>query len=279
MRLAGLIGDPVEHSLSPVMPNAAFAACGIDARYDLWHSSHVDVPARLESLRAGNVLGANVTVPHKEIVAALLDELSPTARRIGAVNTIINRDGHLSGDNTDAWGFARTIEHALPGDAWTAVVVGAGGAARAVLVALQDAGAARVTLINRTPDRAESLARELSATGSVPIGSAGLDALNDEVTGASILVNATSIGWHGDDLPFPEEVLDGLAPSALVIDLTYRSTSLLRAAQARDLHTADGLPMLVHQGARSFTLWTGIDAPLDVMFAAVATEQARREQG
>ena len=279
MRHAGLIGDPVEHSLSPVMHNAAFAACGIDARYDLWHSSHVDVPARLESLRAGNVLGANVTVPHKEIVAALLDELSPTARRIGAVNTIINRDGHLSGDNTDAWGFARTIEHALPGDAWTAVVVGAGGAARAVLVALQDAGAARVTLINRTLQRAESLARKLSATGSVPIGSAGLDALNDHLMGASILVNATSIGWYGDDLPFPEEVLDGLAPSALVIDLTYRSTSLFRAAQARDLRTADGLPMLVHQGARSFTLWTGIDAPLDVMFAAVATEQARREQG
>ena len=147
--------------------------------------------------------------------------------------------------------------------------------ARAIL---QDAGAARVTLINRTPKRAASLARELSATGSVPIGSAGLDALNDEITGASILVNATSIGWHGDDLPFPEEVLDGLAPSALVIDLTYRSTSLLRAAQARDLHTADGLPMLVHQGARSFTLWTGIDAPLDVMFAVVAAEQARRAQ-
>jgi shikimate dehydrogenase len=277
MQMAGLIGDPVAHSLSPVMHNAAFAALGIDATYELWPTPLAELADRVASLRGGNVLGANVTVPHKEAVVPLVDEVSPTASRIGAVNTVIPRDGLLVGDNTDAYGFAKSLEEELGGRTiGRAVMVGAGGASRAVLVALQEAGALGMLLANRTVGKAEALARELGSDGLPAIEPIGLDLLPAAAGGAHVLVNATAVGWHGDELPFGEGVLDLLSPEAIVVDLTYRSTALLRAASARGLRVLDGLPMLVHQGARSFELWTGQAAPLEVMFQAVRAEHARR---
>ncbi len=277
MLKAGLIGEPVSHSLSRVMHNAAFAHLGIDAVYDLWETPLADLPGRVETLRLPDMLGANVTVPHKQAVIPLVDELSVVAQRVGAVNTIIPRAGLLVGDNTDAYGFARSLDEAATGRVpGRAVVVGAGGASRAVLVALQDAGVPEIVLVNRTPSRAAELAEDLSLPGAAPIEVGEFGRLVNLAQGADVLINATSVGWHGDELPFDREVLQGLSPQAVVVDLTYRETSLLRLALASGLAVLDGLPMLIHQGARSFELWTGQDAPLDVMRGAVVAEQERR---
>lgn len=277
MRFAGLIGDPVEHSLSPVMHNAAFRALGLEGEYRLWQTTLDDLAARIDAVRDDACLGANVTVPHKQAVLPYLDEVSTTARRIGAVNTIIPRDGTLAGDNTDAYGFARSLEViAGTGGLDLAIVVGAGGAARAVLVSLQEQGAREIWLVNRTIDRAEALAADLASDGVATINTAPVGSLPHLATNASVLVNATSIGWHGDELPFDASVVAALPGTAAVMDLTYRSTALLRLAAARGLRSIDGLPMLVHQGARAFTLWTGREAPVEVMTRAVEAEQARR---
>lgn len=271
MRRAGVIGEPVEHSLSPAMHNAAFAALGIDARYDLWGTALADLPARIATLRAPDVLGANVTVPHKQAVMPLLDETSETARRIGAVNTIIPQGDRLRGDNTDAVGFRRSIEAAWPRRRIArAVILGAGGASRAVIVALQEMGVETITISNRTPAKATALAGEFGIASETwdEVAVAAFPA-------ADILVNATALGWHGE-MPIPVAALDRLPAGSLVMDLTYRQTPLLRAAGGRGLDVLDGLGMLVHQGARSFELWTGAEAPVDLMREAVLAEQARR---
>lgn len=271
MRIAGVIGDPVEHSLSPHMHNAAFHALGMDARYELWGTPLDALPERIASLREPDILGANVTVPHKQSVIPLVDEISETARLIGAVNTIIPSQGQLIGDNTDAWGFRRSIEIAFPEtEIQSAVVLGAGGASRAVIVALQQMGVRTITLANRTQAKATKLATEFG------VGEAAWDAVADYTfPSADLLVNATALGWH-DEMPIPANALQHLQRQALVMDLTYRETPLLRAAARAGLGTLDGLGMLVHQGARSFALWTGQEPPVDVMQQAVLDEQARR---
>ena len=277
MKLAALIGDPVAHSLSPVMHNAAFAHLGIDARYELWHTSLGDLADRVAGLRSEAILGANVTVPYKHDVLPLVDEVSETARRIGAVNTIIPRDGRLLGDNTDAYGFVRSLEKLVPlGSLSSVLIVGAGGASRALLVSLQDAGVPAIHLLNRTVARAESLVESLAGADLPQIQAHTLDALPALARTASVLVNATSVGWHGDELPFDQGIIDALPNSAVVMDLTYRTTALIRQATARGLRTLDGLPMLIYQGARSFELWTGQQAPVEIMTEAVRQEQARR---
>lgn len=277
MLVCGLIGDPVEHSLSAYMHNAAFAELGLDARYDLWPTTVEELPARLASLREAGVLGANVTVPHKQAVIPLLDDVSKTARRVGAVNTLIPRDGLLLGDNTDAWGFGQSLRELTRGSSpVSALVVGSGGAARAVLVSLQDAGVADIRLVNRTQATADRLAADLNGADRPTIVAEVWTRLADLARSTQLVVNATSIGWHGDDLPFDRSIVDRLADDAVVMDLTYRSTALLRLAAARGLAAGDGLPMLIHQGARAFELWTGQAAPVDVMTHAVREAQAAR---
>lgn len=272
---AGLIGDPVAHSLSPVMHNAAFAALGLTATYALWPTPLADLPARIAHIRAGDVLGANVTVPHKQAVIPLLDRLTDVARLAGAVNTIVVQEGGLLGDNTDVAGFARAVAERRPG--WAprrAVVLGAGGAARAVLVALSELGRGTIRLTNRTRERADSLASTLP---SVPIEVILWDNLAGALDGVDLLVNATSLGWHAGELPIEQPLVDRLAPDALVADLTYRETDLLKMAIASGRDALDGLPMLVYQGAASFERWTGRVAPVAVMRAAIEGEQARRQ--
>lgn len=271
MQRAALIGNPVDHSLSPFMHNAAFRALGIDAVYELWHTEADDVPTAVARVREPGILGANVTVPHKQAVMPLVDELTETARRIGAVNTLVSNGNSLLGDNTDAFGFRRAIEErygSLTGE--RAVILGAGGAARAVIVALQEMGLRSLTIANRTRARAEALATGLGAS-VVDWDDAPERAFPD----AGVLVNATSLGWH-DELPVDAGALAALRAGALVVDLTYRDTALLRAASASGLRTLDGLGMLVHQGARAFSLWTAREAPVDAMREAVLSEQARR---
>jgi shikimate dehydrogenase len=258
----GLIGNPVEHSRSPRMHNAAFRALGMNHIYELWHTEADGVGDRVASIRAADVAGANVTVPHKEAVMPYLDEVSATAQRIGAVNTIIPKGNRLVGDNTDAYGFRASIRERY-GDIspQRAVVLGAGGASRAVIGALQEMGASEVLIANRAMDRAVRLAEDLNAA---PLA---WDNLADVLEATDVLVNATALGWH-DEVVMEHTLVGTLPQHALVMDLTYRNTPLLQSAQQLNLRALDGLGMLIHQGLRSFEFWFGVTPPLDVMTAA-----------
>jgi shikimate dehydrogenase len=272
----GVIGDPVAHSLSPAIQQPALDALGVPARYELWPTPAAELPARIAGLRAPDVLGANVTVPHKLAVMAHLDEVAPAARRAGAVNTIINERGRLRGENTDIHGFAASLGEVCSEPAARRVLLlGAGGAARAVVLALAGLGVATIVVANRDPARAGRLAADLAPA---PLRLVGNDeaTLRREVGQATLLINATSLGWHPGEAPLPLADLNVVPAGTLVVDLTYRDTDLLRAARARGLATLDGLGMLVHQGARALELWTGRPAPLPVMMAAGRAARAAR---
>jgi shikimate dehydrogenase len=273
MLLAGLIGDPVAHSRSPALHNAAFAQLGLRARYELWPTPAADLPARIESLRAPHILGANVTLPHKIAVLELLDRLDPAVEVIGAANTIVRQaDGSLTGANTDAPAFLAALREEAGYDpaGQTAVILGASGAARAAAVALLGAGLARLAVANRTIERAEALLGDLltAADGDPLLYAIGLDdaGLPELLAEAGLIVNATSIGWHGADSPLVAALIP---PGALVFDMVYRPTQLLRDAAARGARTLDGAGMLARQAALAFERWTGQAAPLDVMRAAL----------
>jgi shikimate dehydrogenase len=268
----GVVGHPIAHSISPPIHQAALDALGIDARYERWDVAPPDLPAWVASLRAPDLLGANVTVPHKEAVLSLLDELTPDARAIGAVNTIVHRHGRLLGANTDVEGFARSLAEAgCDPTGCAAVVLGAGGAARAVGVALLQAGVRRLTIANRTADRAARVVAMLASRGhgAASLESLALDApaLEQRVAECELLVNTTSVGLHDGAAPLPPARVPA---TAWVVDIIYNppETALLAAARARGARTLNGLPMLVHQAALAFQLWTGREAPLPVMFAA-----------
>jgi shikimate dehydrogenase len=273
IHLAGLIGDPVAHSRSPALHNAAFAHLGLAAHYELWPTPAPELKARIASLRAPHILGANVTLPHKIAVLDLLDQLDPDVAAIGAVNTISRAaDGTLIGANTDAPAFLASLceEGGYEPAGQTAVILGASGAARAAAAALVGAGVTRLAVANRTLDRAEALlANVLAATDAAPRllaltpDDADLPALLAEAT---LIVNATSLGWHGEESPLAPALIP---PGALVFDMVYRPTRLLRDAEACGARTLDGAGMLVRQAALAFERWTGQSAPLDVMRAAM----------
>lgn len=268
----GVIGDPVSHSISPAMQQPALDAIGLNATYERWQTSAAELPARIATLRQPGYLGANVTVPHKQAVMPLLDETSPLARQVGAVNTIVSRNGGLSGDNTDVYGFATSLLETCP-DAATrnVVILGAGGAARGVAIALTQIGVPSIAVVNRNRERAETLCADLGFAEMRAHAGHQLP-LND----AGILINATSLGWHAGDMPIEADALSALPAHALVVDLTYRDTDLIDAARARGLATLDGLGMLVHQGALAFERFTGQPAPLDVMWSAARAARAPR---
>ena len=277
MILVGLMGWPVGHSKSPAMHNAAFDAAGIDGRYVLLPVHPDRVGEAVAGLRALGFRGANVTVPHKQAVIPFLDELTPEARAIGAVNTIIvAEDGALIGANTDATGFLQDLQElGAPLDELTgggALVLGAGGSARAVVYALAQAGIpARV--LARRPEQAAAmvtaLAPHLSDPGLLSAHSwPGLPHLAADVR---LIVNCTPVGMspNVDASPWPDDV--PFRPEQLVYDLVYnpRQTRLMTQAQAAGARAWNGLGMLVHQGAQAWELWTGQSAPVDVMRAAI----------
>lgn len=270
--LTGLIGDPVAHSRSPQIHTAAFTHLGLDVRYELWQTGADELAARVETLRAPGVLGANVTLPHKRAVMALLDRIDPQAELIGAVNTIVRApDGMLTGFNTDAPGFLADLRDALgyEPEGRAAVILGASGAARAAAAALIGAGCSALVVVNRTLERAEELLADLlAASDRDPLLLAVAPDAPElpELLGQSgLLVNATSLGWHADETPLPAALIP---PGALVYDMVYRETRLLRDAATRGARAADGLGMLVHQAALAFERWTGKPAPIEVMRAA-----------
>ena len=274
MKRAFLLAYPAGHSLSPAMHNAAFAQLGILARYEALEVAPDALAAAVAALRRPEVYGANVTIPHKVAVMPLLDELSEEARRIGAVNTIVNRDGRLMGCNTDAAGFLRALREdgGFEPAGVSAVVLGAGGAARAVAYALLQAGVSRLALYNRTPSAAQALAAWLERGAKVEVLEPS--ALPEAVRASQLLVNATSVGMAQPGEASARSPLEpGLLPrEGFVCDLVYRpaQTRLLREAAAAGLRVQNGVPMLVYQGAEAFRHWTGQAAPVQVMRAALA---------
>jgi len=285
-RVIGLLGDPVAHSRSPQIHNAAFAACGLDYVYVPLPVAPAGLPAAVAGLRALGLRGANVTVPHKIAAAGLLDELDETAAALGAVNTIVAEDGRLRGLNTDVAGFARALAEVWqppgPGAAAPqaraadakgsaaaprALLLGAGGAARAVALALADLGLV-TTVVNRDLAKAERLVETIvAARPRAQLAAAPLTALGAPLVGAhDLLVNATSLGLPGTG-KVPAALADNVLRGQVVVDLVYGEgpTDLLAAARARGAGTVDGLSMLIWQAAAAFELWTGVPAPVQVM--------------
>ena len=241
-----LLGNPVSRSLSPAMQNAAFAALRIDCRYEPRETNAAGLISAVAEMRADErILGANVTIPHKQAVVALLDDLDAQAARVGAVNTISRQGARLTGSNTDVVGFLRALAEKFPSPRRVAVI-GAGGAARAVAAALQPT-ADQVWVIARNPDQARHLCTDLGIDRGGPVD---LNQMRETVAGVDLVVNATPA-----DLP----PADWLRPEQRVFDLRSR-------------RSVEGRAMLLHQGAASFQIWTGRPAPVDVMRAALARE-------
>jgi shikimate dehydrogenase len=269
-RVYGILGDPVAHSLSPIMQNTAFAAAGLDAVYVPFHVRREDLAKVVAGLRAAGIAGLNVTVPHKEAMLRLVDELRPRARACGAVNTVVRTRRGLAGDNTDGAGFlAALAEAGQDPRGMEVLVIGAGGSARAVVHALTRAGSARIVVANRTPARARAL---IAALGKRRAAAAGLELFRDRraLGRFALIVNCTPIGLGRG--AFPALPFAATRPDVLCCDLVYgaRPSPFLRRARAAGRQTMDGTPMLLHQGALAFELWTRRRAPLAVMRRALA---------
>ncbi len=256
---AGVLGWPVGHSLSPRLHEFWLGEYGVDGTYEPLPVRPEDFEAALRNLPDQGFAGVNVTVPHKEAAFETVDTLDAVSKRIGAVNTVvINADGSLAGSSTDGFGFLENLKEGAPG--WSAstgpaVVLGAGGASRAVTAALLDASAPGVKLVNRTLSRAEQLARDVGGAITVVPWDDRVAALSD----AAILVNTTTLGMEGED---PLEIdLDLLPPEAVVTDIVYAplETPLLQQAAKRGNPTVDGLGMLLHQARPGFRQWFGVD--------------------
>lgn len=307
----GLIGDPVAHSFSPRLQQAALDASGIPAQYHLWQTAASELSARVASLLAPACMGANITIPYKEAVLPLLDVVDPLASQIGAVNTIVHRNDYLYGYNTDAPGLllalielgvgkqlvevytqpeaalsvlpqGKSIKEVFSFKGYTAILLGAGGAARAAAFALVNASVERLIIVNRGLERAQRLAAELQKNSNCQIF-----CLNDPhyliPRPDALIINATPIGMHvaskqgteaenvESSSPLPADVLERFAPNTLVFDMVYNPTQTQLLCQARilGLRAVNGLPMLLHQGALAFSLWTGQPAPLEVMRATL----------
>jgi shikimate dehydrogenase len=262
-KLAGVMGWPVGHSRSPRLHGYWLERYGIDGTYVPLAVPPAHFAQALRMLALMGFRGVNVTVPHKEAALAAVDTLDSTARRIGAVNTVMMEpDGTLRGTNTDAVGFLEHLRASAP--AWTpnagpAVVIGAGGAARAVIVALQDAGVREIRIVNRTRDRAEQLAMALDGA----LGVLSWVARNSALANAALVVNTTSLGMTGQ--PALEIDLAALPAGACVFDCVYAplETALLAQARARGLVAVDGLGMLIHQARAGFTAWFGVEPEVD----------------
>jgi len=269
-RLFGVLGDPVDHSLSPAMQNAAFAAAGLPHLYLRYRVAPAALATALAEARALGMGGLNLTVPLKETAIPLVDRLTEAAESAGAVNTIVfRRDGRLIGDNTDGAGFLRALAGVRLRGA-RVVLIGAGGSARAVATALGRAGCATLTIANRTPARAERLATLVRSGSPVETAVVPLSALaaRDVLAGVRLVVNATPLGLAGPRLRVRHATTP---PECLFVDLVYarRPTPFLAAAARAGRATLDGSLMLLHQGALAFEAWTGRPAPRAAMARAL----------
>jgi shikimate dehydrogenase len=271
-----LIGHPVAHSLSGAMQQAAFDSAGIDARYELWDRAPIALADAINEVRSDDFLGANVTIPHKERVVPMIDKLTEDAQATGAVNTLTREGRRLVGHNTDVPGFEAALDKLVGRQKMprAAMVLGAGGGARAVVYGLIRAGFQRIVVFNRHLHRAEGMVKFFARSAAhmdlkaMPWHESIIEA---ELAKTKVLVNATSIGLASDVSPIPAEVVTA---DLLVLDLIYNRTRLLRDAEATGAVAQDGETMLLHQGAAAFALWTGQPAPIEVMSQALAEARA-----
>ena len=271
----GIIGYPLGHTLSPVFQNAALQHHGIDEVFEAWPTHPDDLAAKVDSFRAEGFLASCVTLPHKQAVIPMIDELADTAVAVGAVNWIINDNGHLTGHNTDSPGFLRALTE-LGGcnpAGKSSIVFGAGGAARAIVQALKSAGVASMTIANRTLSRADELAADFSGDG-LDIETCALDDpdLSETSRSADLLVNTSSMGMDGGPAPDATPVTaESISPNAVAYDAVYAPpmTPFLKEAEKAGARSLRGFTMLLLQGAVGFELATGKPAPVDEMFEAV----------
>ena len=274
-RIVGVIGDPVEHSRSPQMHNAAFAKAGLDYVYVPFHVRPDDLADAIAGFKATNIVGINVTLPHKQAVIPYLTSISREAELIGAVNTLTFADGNIHGDNTDAPGVLKALEEngdmSVPAGKHI-VVLGAGGAARAVVVAFALRGVASITIANRTVEKAISLAEEMDRKTGISMQGIGLtdERLPLAVRQSKLLVNTATTSM---DVTQPLLVsADWLQPNTIVYDIVYTPpiTPLMQAAAERGCQTLGGIGMLVHQGAIAFEKWTGVTPCTETMRQALS---------
>lgn len=274
---AGVIGHPVGHSISPAVFSEAFKAAGIDATYEAWDTDPDLLDGRINALRGGDYFGANVTIPHKQAVMPLLDETDELATKAGAVNTIVHRDGRLVGYNTDIAGFARSLREDAGFDAKgkRTMILGSGGAARAVALALIDAGAELIYVVGRQPRKIDAMIvslKKLTQPGTTLTWAYWDDgSYHRTLREAQLVVNCTPVGMAGTEgashSPVPGDLIQ---PESVVFDLVYnpQETPLLAEAKSRGAKPVSGLGMLVYQAAETFRLWTAQDADIATMFAA-----------
>ena len=280
-KFVGLIGHKLKHSISPQFQQAAFDYLGLDIRYEVWETAKDELPNVVEGVRDASKLGANVTIPYKEAVLPLLDDVDSGASRIGAVNTIVNRGGKLIGYNTDNSGFLKALREdgGFSPRNKRAVLLGAGGVARAVGFALVDAGVKSLVILNRTQSRGEALAWDLKVSDTELVALSWKDGKTlTALAECNLLVNCTSVGMKDSASEGKSPLGIGLIPKrALVYDVVYNpmETPLLAAAKKAGARTLGGLPMLVYQGAASFELWTGKSAPIDMMIRVAKRALAR----
>ena len=254
---AFVIGHPIAHSRSPLIHGTWLAEHGVDGSYEAIDVAPAQLPAFFDRLRSGEFAGGNVTIPHKEAVFALCDSVDPLATTIGAVNTLVVRDGKVHGTNTDYLGFLGNLDAEAPG--WSdgpadAMIIGAGGAARAVLVALRRRDGGKVHVLNRTVGNAQALVDDIDG----PFEAHGFDAFDELAPQTGLVINTSSIGMHGTRFDWLDLAL--LPETTLVTDIVYAPliTPLLAEAGARGLQTVDGLGMLLHQAVPGFEAWFGV---------------------
>jgi shikimate dehydrogenase len=282
-RVVGVFGSPVRHSCSPQMHNAAFAELGLDFIYVPFEVAPEQLRAAVNAVRALDMPGVNVTIPHKGGVAELVDELDESAALLAAVNTICACDGRLIGYNTDAEGFARSLEEAGESlEGADVAIIGAGGGARAVAWAATTRAARSIVLIGRTPPKAAAVADLVNRAAGRQIAKAVSLATDAErsIRGRDIIIDTTSVGMHPHvDVP-PVIEPTWISAGQLVVDIVYNpaDTVLLEAARQRGARTVSGLGMLVHQGAIAFEMWTGARAPVETMRQALVEALAESRQ-
>ncbi len=260
-----IIGDPVHHSLSPGMQNAAFAALGLNCTYIAFRVPASELAESIESLRAINISGFNVTIPHKVAVIKYLDELDDTAKKAGAVNTVKNIEGLFKGYNTDIYGFIEPLrKRKVRFDGMVVLLLGAGGAARAIVAALsEEKGIAKVVIANRDQGRAGELARICSELG-LKCEVLPFEGVQSVSADADMIVNSTSLGLNNEPSPID---YDHIKKGSIVYDIVYRPvvTDLIENAKFAEAHVVYGYEMLLEQGAKAFEIWTGLEAPREVM--------------
>ncbi len=273
--LVGVFGDPVEGNPTGVLEEAGFAALGLNYRYLTMKVTPEDFDAAMKSLKALNMKGINLTMPHKITVLPYLDEISQAARIIGAVNTIVIRNGKLIGDNTDGKGFVQALEreHTKP-EGKSITILGAGGAAKAIAIECALAGASSVTIINRDEKKGLNLVHSILEHTPAKAAFLPWTAHQPIPEGTDILINATPIGLHPHGDQKPDVDYDTIKSSMVVSDVVFNPpvTPFLKEAASRGAKTISGLGMLVCQGALNFTIWTGQEAPYDVMYQALLRE-------